>query len=73
MLFLACPCGGELLELRLLDTRLLDTFLTKSTARHKKRNCSNRLNRFFEQFHFLRADEQLLDTRVLDTTHNCLT
>ena len=65
------PTGhGELLELRLLDTRLLDTFLTKSTARHKKRNCSNRLNRFFEQFHFLRADEQLLDTQLLDISQD---
>jgi hypothetical protein len=27
--------GGELLELRLLDTHLLDTFGRKSTARHK--------------------------------------
>ena len=26
--------GGELLELRLLDTQLLDTFGRKSTARH---------------------------------------
>jgi hypothetical protein len=26
----------HLLEIRLLDTRLRDTFLTKSTARHKK-------------------------------------
>jgi hypothetical protein len=58
---------GELLELRLLDTQLLDTFGSKSIARHKKRNCSNRLNRFFEQFHFLRADEQLLDSHLLDT------
>jgi hypothetical protein len=58
---------GELLELRLLDTQLLDTFGSKSTARHKKQNCSNRLNRFFEQFHFLPADEQLLDSHLLDT------
>ncbi len=27
--------GGELLELRLLDTHLLDTFGSKSIARHK--------------------------------------
>ena len=27
--------GGELLELRLLDTQLLDTFCRKTTARHK--------------------------------------
>ncbi len=27
--------GGELLELRLLDTRLLDTFGRKSIARHE--------------------------------------
>jgi hypothetical protein len=27
--------GGELLELRLLDTQLLDTFGSKSIARHK--------------------------------------
>ena len=27
--------GGELLEIRLLDTHLLDTFGSKSTARHK--------------------------------------
>ncbi len=63
----------HLLEIWLLDTRLRDTFLTKSTAQHKKWNCSNQLNRFFEQFHFLRADKQLLNTRVLDTTRNCST
>ena len=27
--------GGELLEMRLLDSHLLDTFGRKSTARHK--------------------------------------
>jgi hypothetical protein len=30
-----CRSGGELLELRLLDTQLLDTFGSKSIARHK--------------------------------------
>ncbi len=30
-----CSSGGELLELRLLDTHLLDTFGSKSIARHK--------------------------------------
>jgi hypothetical protein len=32
---IVCSSGGELLELRLLDTRLLDTFGRKSIARHK--------------------------------------
>ena len=30
-----CSSGGELLELRLLDTHLLDTFGSKTIARHE--------------------------------------
>jgi hypothetical protein len=33
--FVESLSGGELLELRLLDTRLLDTFGRKSIARHE--------------------------------------
>ena len=33
--YLASSSGGELLELRLLDTQLLNTFGSKSIARHK--------------------------------------
>ena len=32
---LDCKSGGELLEMRLLDSHLLDTFGSKSIARHE--------------------------------------